>query len=129
MSVDTTAVFGDLINRVAKLKAQISDINADLTELKAEKEELESQIITRLSAVGLKRAGNGDYTVSITSNIVPSVKDWDAFYAYMKANDAYYMLERRPLATAYREALEMRKGEPIPGVEPFERISLSLRPL
>ena len=82
-----------------------------------------------LNDVGLDRASNDRFTVSKLSNVVPSVTDWDALYEFIRENDAMYMLQRRLLASAYRELVEERDGEDIPGVAPFEQVTLSFRTL
>lgn len=58
---------------------------------------------------------------------VPSVKDWDKFYAYIHKNKAYEMLQRRVHERAWRERLD--DGQTVPGVEIFDVITLSLTKL
>lgn len=66
--------------------------------------------------------------IEIKESIVPTAKDWDAFYKYLFRHKATHLLERRIAVKAYREELEARNGVPIPGVEPFTRRVLKFTP-
>jgi hypothetical protein len=57
-------------------------------------------------------------TIYLSPQVVPKVVDWDAFYGYIEANQAFHMLERRPSRAAFRELHEAKK--PVPGVEAME---------
>ena len=118
---------GERIQLLADLREQISEANKVLTELKAQRDEQQFALIDQLDELGINRVSGNGFTATITSTVVPTVTDWDAFYQFIKDEDALYMLERRPLSTAYREKLEERDGADIPGVEPFEKKSISLR--
>lgn len=54
---------------------------------------------------------------------VPHVKEWDKFYQYIKQNDAFDLLERRPGKLACKERWDA--GEIVPGVEKFPVYKLS----
>lgn len=127
MANTTPPTPGDLIARLAALREQLKDANARVADLSRERDELQLQLIGVLDTQGATRMSTGEFTASVTETVVPTVKDWDAFYAFIKENDALFMLERRPLATAYREMLDTRDGEAIPGVESFTKRSISLR--
>ena len=58
---------------------------------------------------------------------MPVVEDWDAFYRYIKENDAFYLLQRRPSATAFREAFQLEGDTGIPGVTAATVIKLQDR--
>ena len=116
-----------LIKQLAGLRERISKKNAEADELKAKRDELEQLLIAVLKKAGTPRVNNGAYTASLTKRVLPTVTDWDEFYEFIKDNDAMFMLERRPSSTAYRDMLESRDGEAIPGVESFEKETISLR--
>jgi hypothetical protein len=63
----------------------------------------------------------------INSRRVPTVKDWDAFFAYVKANDAWELLARRVNDSAVAERWD--NGETIPGVDAFNLVSVSITKL
>jgi hypothetical protein len=62
--------------------------------------------------------------VSVTSKKTPQVKDWVAFHAYVKKNDAFDMMGK----TIKKEAIEDRleKGVKMPFIEMFNVLSLSV---
>jgi len=116
-----------LIKRLAVLRDRIKKKNAEADELKASRDEVELELIELLSKMGIQRLNNGAYTASLATRVVPTVTDWDEFYKFIRQEDALYMLERRPSATAYRDMLDARAGQSVPGVEPYEKKTISLR--
>jgi hypothetical protein len=63
----------------------------------------------------------------ISTKKVPSVKDWPAFFEYVKENDAWDLLARRVNDTAVAERWD--NGETIPGVDAFVLTSVSITKL
>lgn len=117
----------ELITQLRALRDEISNKNAELKKLAEAKAELEGIILGWLDEQGLQRAAAGSHVVSITETVVPSVKDWGKLHAFITSENALYLLERRVSSTAYRELLELRGGDLIPGVESFTKQALSLR--
>jgi hypothetical protein len=76
---------------------------------------------------GVLKITGHEATVSVSINTVASVKDWDKFYKYIRKNDAFHLLERRPASKAWREEVEIRRGKVVPGTEGFEKRTLNLR--
>ena len=64
-------------------------------------------------------------TVSISTNVVANVEDWDALYPYIAKNKLWHLLQRRVSDPAYRELLDA--GKKVPGVQPFSKKRLNLR--
>lgn len=118
---------GSLIAQLADLRKKISDAKAVHTELTKRKDAIDLELLSMMDDQDVSRISTRTHTASATELVIPTVTDWDKFYAFMKQEDALYMLQRRPLATAFREMLEARDGEAIPGVEPFVKRSVSLR--
>ncbi len=104
-----------------KKRALNQEYNA-LGEIEREAEEV---IVDMMQKEGLEKFSSNKGTVSITTAVVPSVKDWDQVYEYIFDNRADYLLQRRLSTTAFRELYEM--GTSVPGVEAFERTSVNLR--
>ncbi len=73
------------------------------------------------------RIGGLSANVSISETDVPTVKDWDLVYDYIKTNDSFYLLQKRMSAAAFRELLNL--GHEVPGVENFKDRKLNLRAL
>lgn len=118
---------GQLSKELNDVRKLISGLNEQLTDLKSRRDKLEQQLLDMLDDQELTRVAAGKFTVSITENVVPTVDDWDSFYQFMKDEDALFMLQRRPSPPAYREMLEARDGEEIPGVSSYTKRAISLR--
>lgn len=116
---------GAMIDGLANLRKQKKHYEEELKGVKAEMEELESELITKLTEMGTTSAKTKLATVSVSSTMVPTVENWDDFYEYVKDNDAFYMLQRRVSSPAWRELYEA--GEEVPGTKAFEKISLNFR--
>ena len=113
------------IDRLYELREQKRQIDAELKDIVDEMEQLQSDVLTWLAEQGLDKASAGLATATISRQTFANVKDWSAFHAWVGENAAFHMLERRVAQGAFREM--NAAGEEIPGVEPYEKISLSLR--
>jgi len=122
-----TPSIGAQIDALHATREKMRELNSELKIHQAKKAELEAGLLASLEAQGIEQSRGTTATVTVTRAIVPNVLDWEAFYAYIKANDAFYLLDRRASAPSYRELLEARDGKAVPGVEPFERTTISLR--
>jgi hypothetical protein len=112
-----------LMSQLREADLKIKRLNDKLKDAKAEKGVLEDAIIAKLEEQGTDSGRvNGLGTVSIRQSVVPNVKNWDDFYGFIKENDYFHLLERRPSAPGCRELFE-RYGA-IPGVEPFNKRTL-----
>lgn len=118
---------GEKIDNLFQLREQIRELDKELQALKADKNELELEILGDLDSQGLQLTRGGRATVSISEQVVPVVEDWDAYYEYIQNEGALFLLERRPATAAWRELYE--SGELPPGTTPFTKRSLSLRKL
>jgi hypothetical protein len=85
--------------------------------LKAQETALKDHIIRELPKSEVKGVVGRIAKVTVRQDNIPSVKDWDKFYAYIHRNKAYEMLQRRVKADAVKERWENKKK--VPGVEPF----------
>jgi hypothetical protein len=86
--------------------------------------EIEDHIINTFPKTGLQGGKGTLASASINISIEPTVKDWEQVFAYVRKHDAWDLMYRRLNAKAYRDRLDV--GE-VPGVEPFNRIKLSIR--
>ncbi len=62
--------------------------------------------------------------VSVVTKAKASVKDWDAFYAYIHRHKRYELLNRAVSQGAVKEIWE--NGKEVPGVESFNAVSVSI---
>ena len=116
---------GSLIDQLFELRERKRALDAQLKDIKAEMAEIEQQILERMSEQDLSQTRGRFATATRTESVVPTVKDWDRFYEYIRRHDALYLLERRPAVAAWRELYE--SGELPDGTEPFTKYGLSLR--
>ena len=117
------AIVGDL-----RTQRQVVDaIEAELREAKRVLAELEDELMKAMKDQGLSRVSSQGLTLSINESIVPQLKSWESFEKFVYRNQALHLLERRIHTTAWREELLTRDQTPIPGIEPWVRVKLSVR--
>jgi len=116
---------GNIVKRMIELRDERRTIASRDKELIAEWKSLESELLLRLDEQGMESAKTAAGTASISEIILPNVVDWDAFYAYMKEEDALHLLQRRPSAAAFRELND--SGTTIPGVDAYTQRTIGLR--
>ena len=119
------STIGAKIDQLHNLREQKRRLEEQVKQLQAQMAELENDLIEDMDKQGVSKSTGALATVSISSNIRPSVDDWDAFYAYIHRHKYYHLLERRPSVSGCNELLET-KGK-IPGVVPFTQRKLNLR--
>ncbi len=118
----------DLLYRLQQdREAKQHTMEVMIAELKKDEQKVEDSIINEFTAEQISKVGGTIAAATVSLHVYPQVKDWPAFYAYIKKTDSFDLLERRPTRVAYRERVE--NGEKIPGVESFTKKVLSLRKL
>lgn len=116
---------GKLVAQLAKVKADRAKVSSELADLKAQEELLTQEALEQMEEMGVDQLRIGNQSLSRSKKIVPSVDDWDQFWAYIVKEKAYHLLQRRPAEGAYREL--RATGEDVPGANDFEKESLSVR--
>lgn len=96
-----------------------------IKELEKQMSTLQQELITQMQTEGITASKGKKASISISDNIVPQVEDWDAFYEFIRKKKWFHLLERRPSVSGCRELFE--KNGRIPGVMPFNKITLNLR--
>ena len=86
---------------------------------------LEEELLNRLDEQGMLQGKSVAGTATITETIVPNVVDWDALQDHIKETGDFHLLQKRPAAAAFREL--HASGEEIPGMEAFNKRTISLR--
>lgn len=108
MSIDTLVqTLWDLREEKRELANKEKAINLAYDTAKQE-------LMALLDSQGVSGAKTSVARVSITESQVVQVEDWDSFYQYIKDNDAFYLLQKRPASTAVKE-LNTLNGMPTPG--------------
>lgn len=119
------ATLGACIDLLYKLRKERMDIEKKADAVKEKESALEAHLLETFKKTDLDGAKGKLATVGVSQATVPTVKDWDQLYKYIKKEDAFDLLQRRVSSTAYRERMDAK--EVVPGVEPFITTKLSLR--
>lgn len=100
------------------------EVDGTLAKMRANEQALEDHIINTFSKADIEGAKGSLASASITRAVYPKVVDWDKAWAFIVKYKAYDLMERRMAKVAFRE--RHGAGIAIPGVEPFEKMDLSL---
>ena len=121
----TTLLKGTTVDKLVGLRNKKRDLEASVKSLEGQIEELQSQLLEEMETAGVDKFSGKLGTVSISTNVVANVEDWDALYPYIAKNKLWHLLQRRVSDPAYRELLDA--GKKVPGVQPFSKKRLNLR--
>lgn len=110
----------DIREKKRNLEASIKDLDGQLATIEAE-------LMADMEANGVDKMTGKHAGVSITSNTVAHVTDWDEMWKFIIKTKNTQLLQRRVSDPAYRELLEM--GKKVPGAEAFTKKRLNLRSL
>jgi hypothetical protein len=115
----------DLIDEMVRVRDQKRVREEQIKELNKTLNDLQARFIQSAKAAGTEYARSALGSATIVETVVPQIDDWDLVAEWIKENDALYLLHRRISSVAWKELRDM--GEDIPGVEPFTKVSVSLR--
>jgi hypothetical protein len=93
-------------------------------ELEKEEKALKAHIIENLPKSEASGISGKIANVAIRMKEVAQVKDWEAFYKYVKKTGSFELLQKRLNDSAILERVE--NGKPVPGVGSFNVVTLSL---
>jgi hypothetical protein len=124
-----TETLGQLLTKLHKARQKKVVADAACKVADDEVDAAKKAVMDHLQAQGMDKGGDKNLSVSLTQKVVPNVKDWDAFYAFIKKNNYFHLLHRRVSEPAWREIHEQlaAKKKEVPGTEPFTKIDLSIR--
>jgi hypothetical protein len=104
---------------------------AEDAAIKAKQEKIEAVLLDHLNKNKQDSARTAAGTFYRQKKTVPSASDWEAFYAWIKENDAFDALERRIKATFITDYMEEHADDPDnnlpPGVSVFTRYDVRVR--
>lgn len=115
---------GGKADKLYELRAARLAEEKKIDAMKKEEEALREAIFEDLRVAKLEKASGKVATVSRVSKTVGKVTDWQKFYAFIRKNDAFELLQRRVNDSSYRERLDA--GERVDGVEPEVVASLNV---
>jgi hypothetical protein len=125
VSARLTGTIGGLSDAIWALREDKRALDEQVAVIEAKIGALSEQLMEKLDAEGTEKGAGKHCSVSITSNVVGNVTDWNALNAYVKKTGYFHLYQRRLSDPAIRELFET-KGS-IPGVEPFTKRKLNIR--
>jgi hypothetical protein len=112
--------FDEMVFAFIATRDKIEEIEArhkhELANPRRLKELLTERLLNKLQETGQEMARTKYGTVSAATRDTPSCTDPNLFVQYVRDNDAYELLDRRPNATACKEFLK-EHGQLPPGVK------------
>jgi len=118
---------GSCVDRLKTLDVKADAIKAQLKVVEDEYRALEAHLIESIPKEDLQGATGKTARVELDRKPVPTAKDWDKLYAYIKKTGAFDLLHKRLSTTACNERWAAKRV--IPGVESFTVVKLKLTAL
>ena len=115
----------DKMNRLADTRLQLKALLEQEKKLKQIQNALETEIAADMERQGLTQTGNDVCTISLKTETVPTVEDWDVLHQHISDTGRFELLQKRMSATAYRELIAMEPS--VPGVRSTELTKVNYR--
>jgi hypothetical protein len=115
----------DKMNMLADTRAKLKVLLDREKELKQVQNALEAEIAADMERQGLTQTGNDVCTISLKTETVPTVEDWDVLHQHISDTGRFELLQKRMSATAYRELIAMEPS--VPGVRSTELTKVNYR--
>lgn len=115
---------GACADKLYELKQKRLDMQKAVDVVEAEEKALKEHIINNLPKSEASGVAGKVARVTVVTKEIPQVKDWEAFYKYVKKTGQFDLLQRRLTDAAIKERWE--NGKEIPGVEHFNATAISL---
>jgi len=96
-------------------------------ELKDQLEQLENKMLSHLHDMGATSIKTDAGTIYKQENITPTGSDWEIFYSWVVANDAFDALEKRIRKTFIKEYMDTHEGSIPPGVSVYREYVARVR--
>jgi len=112
--------------RDAKLEAKKA-FEAQDAELKGKMEQIGNALLAHLNANNTESVRTEEGTVFRQEDVMPRADDWTAIYDWIKANDAFDILERRVKKTFVKEYMKGHDGAIPPGVSVMREYTVCVR--
>lgn len=123
--------FAQVVAVRQKIKARRDKLRMEYevqdTALEAEQLKLDNFLLAALNTMNTDSMATPHGTFYREQSIKPSCQDWDAFYSWVAANDAFDFLEKRLSRGAIKEYMEKHEGELPPGTACFREYVVRVR--
>ena len=101
------------VKMLASLKKRKEAAELKANKLKAEYEELKTELLGLMNQDKLESLKSNGLSLSVSKQEVVKVEDWDAFYKYVHRYKAYDLLQKRVGVTAALDRLTDGKKLPV----------------
>ena len=118
---------GSTIDKLWAKREEKREAEAKVTVIAAEIAVIEESLMARMDTEETSKSQGKKASVSITSSIVATVEDWDAFHTFVAQIKYFHLLQKRVSDPAVRELWDA--GKKVPGVQPFSKRKLNVRSL
>lgn len=115
---------GACADKLFELRAKRLAMQKEVDAVEAEEKALKEHIINTLPKSEASGVAGKLARVTVGIKEVPQVKDWAAFYAYVKKTGSFDLMQKRLTDGAIKERWEA--GKEVPGVEHFNAVSVSI---
>jgi hypothetical protein len=115
---------GECIDLALAIRTDRLEAEKEVAKKTAREEALKRYILDTFGEDKLEGADGAYAHASIGHDIQVQVIDWPSYYGYIKENDAWDLLERRPGKVAYRARLDA--GDEVPGAVHVDVVKLNL---
>jgi hypothetical protein len=115
---------GACADRLFELRNKRLAMQKDVDAVASEEAALKNHIIDNLPKSEASGVAGKLARVTVVTKQIPQVKDWDAFYKYVKKTGSFDLMQKRLTDAAIKERWEA--GKEIPGVEHFNAVSVSI---
>ncbi len=115
---------GACADKLFELRNKRLEMQKAVDAVAAEESALKNHIIENLPKSEASGVAGKLARVTVVTKQVPQVKDWDAFYKYVKKTGSFDLMQKRLTDAAIKERWEA--GKEIPGVEHFNAVSVSI---
>lgn len=115
---------GACADKLFELRNKRLAMQKEVDAVAAEETALKNHIIENLPKSEASGVAGKLARVTVVTKQIPQVKDWDAFYKYVKKTGSFDLMQKRLTDAAIKERWEA--GKEIPGVEHFNVVSVSI---
>lgn len=115
---------GACADKLFELRNKRLEMQKAVDAVAAEESALKNHIIENLPKSEASGVAGKLARVTVVTKQIPQVKDWDAFYKYVKKTGSFDLMQKRLTDAAIKERWEA--GKEVPGVEHFNAVSVSI---
>jgi hypothetical protein len=115
---------GACADRLYQLREKRLTMQKDTDAVEAEEKALKEHIIQTLPKSEAGGIAGKVARVSVVTKSVPRAEDWEKVHTYIKKTGSFDLLQRRLSDSAVQERWDA--GKKVPGVEPFNVVTLSV---